>query len=304
MTTRPMLAAPDLSVVVRRPQAACPWLADYWALTKPEVNVLIAITTGAAFYLGSSPVRWIPLLHAVLGTILVASGAGTLNQWMEHPFDARMRRTARRAVAAGRVEPFSALLFGTLLSAVGLVYLALAAGSLASALAAATLVSYLWLYTPSKRITPLCTLVGAVPGAMPALIGWAAARGRLDAGAWVLFAIVFLWQFPHVMAIAWMYREDYDRAGYVVLPRGLARPRLVVWQTLLPLVALIPVSLLPLAAGRAHTLDACGAVIAGLGFLYYGARFTRRKTGSSARQLLLASIVYLPALLALMSVLG
>ena len=164
--------------------------------------------------------------------------------------------------------------------------------------------SYLLCYTPLKRRTPLCTLVGAVPGAAPALIGWAAARGHLDGHAWVLFSIVFLWQFPHFMSIAWMYRDDYDRAGYLVLPTSRSRAGFVTLQTLLPLVALLPASLLHVRAEEPSAFYSTGALLLGFGFLYVGARFVYVKSGAAARRLLLASIVYLPALLALMIVLA
>jgi len=268
-------------------------LSDYWAMTKPEINTLIALTTASSFALaaaaGNTSFPWTRLLHTVAGTVLVASGAAALNQWMERRFDARMRRTARRPVAAGRIEPVRALAFGALLSLSGVAYLLVAAGMLASLLATATLLGYLLLYTPSKRSTPLCTLIGAIPGAMPPLIGWAAARGRLDAEAWGLFLIVLLWQFPHFMAIAWMYRDDYERAGYRVLPQGEAKVRFVVLQTLLPLVGLMLVSL----------LQGVGAFLVSFAFLYYGVRFAHGRSGRTARGLLFASIVYLPVLFAL-----
>ena len=268
-------------------------LSDYWAMTKPEINTLIALTTASSFALaaaaGNTSFPWTRLLHTVAGTVLVASGAAALNQWMERRFDARMRRTARRPVAAGRIEPVRALAFGALLSLSGVAYLLVAAGMLASLLATATLLGYLLLYTPSKRSTPLCTLIGAIPGAMPPLIGWAAARGRLDTEAWGLFLIVLLWQFPHFMAIAWMYRDDYERAGYRVLPQGEAKVRFVVLQTLLPLVGLMLVSL----------LQGVGAFLVSFAFLYYGVRFAHGRSGRAARGLLFASIVYLPVLFAL-----
>src|SRR6266446_2631955 len=200
-------------------------LTDYWALTKPEVNVLILITTGVGFYLGcgseARPLSVISLFNTLLGTLLVASGTGTLNQYIEREFDAQMRRTARRPAAAGRLKPQAVLVFGIALAAVGSVYLSATVNGLASALAILTLLTYLFLYTPLKRKTPLCVLVGAFSGAMPPLIGWAAASGRLNSDAWTLYAILFLWQFPHFMAIAWMYREDHDRAGYLVFPRAM-----------------------------------------------------------------------------------
>jgi heme o synthase len=294
--------------IARRPFVDSTVLFDYGSMTKPEVNFLIAITTATAFFIGSpealSVFPWIRLFHTVFGTLLVASGAATLNQWMEYRFDAAMRRTARRPVAAGRVDPVNARRFGTALSFVGIAYLAVAAGPLASGLAAATLLSYLLLYTPLKRRSPICTAIGAFPGAVPPLIGWAAARGSLDAEAWVLYAIVFLWQFPHFMAIAWMYRDDYERAGYLVLPRGDARAHFVTLQTLVPLVALLPLSLLPVLAGEPSLFYVIGAVSLGLCFLWYGVRLTLRRSGSAARQLLLASIIYLPSLFVLMVLSG
>ena len=304
MARESALAVSDAAVVPTRPSTGSTLVSDYWGLTKPEVSFLIAITTAAGFYLGSSAtpsqVPWAALVRTVIGTLLVAGGAAALNQWMEYPFDARMRRTVRRAIAAGRIDPIRALLFGALLSLGGLTYMVLAAGALPSVLALATLVGYLCFYTPLKRRTSLCTLVGAIPGAVPPLIGWAAARGCLDPEAWVLFSIVFLWQFPHFMAIAWMYRDDYARAGYLVLPDGHTRARFVIVQTLLPLVCLLPVSVLPVRAGDPSVVYAICALMLGLGFLHFGATFARQRSGHAARRLLLASIIYLPALLVLM----
>jgi protoheme IX farnesyltransferase len=305
MASEPMLAAPPVAIVPRVHVSRSTVLSDYVALTKPDVNLLIAITTASAFGLGvsaeASHFPWMRLLYTLAGTVLVASGAAALNQWMERLFDARMRRTARRPVAAGRVEPGRALAFGALASLSGIAYLLGAVGLLPSLLAAATLVGYLLLYTPSKRRTPLCTLIGAVPGAIPPLIGWAAARGRIDPEAWVLFAIVFLWQFPHFMAIAWMYRDDYDRAGYLVLPHGEERAPFVVLQTLLPLVALVFATLVPLVGQTGYSYG-IAVLVLGFAFLHYGVRFAHEKSGRTARHLLFASIVYLPSLLILMMV--
>ena len=304
MAREPVLAVSDAAVVLSRPSTRSTLVSDYWGLTKPEVSFLIAITTAVGFYAGSSAtpssVPWVPLVRTLVGTLLVAGGAAALNQWMEHPFDAKMRRTARRAIAAGRIDPIHALLFGALLSLAGLTYMSLAVGALPSFLALATLVGYLGFYTPLKRQTPLCTLVGAIPGAVPPLIGWAAARGHLDPGAWVLFFVVFLWQFPHFMSIAWMYRDDYARASYLVLPDGHARARFVIVQTLLPLICLLPVSVLPVRAGGPSVFYSIGALILGLGFLHVGGAFARQRSGQAARRLLLVSVLYLPALLVLM----
>jgi heme o synthase len=303
MARESLLVAPAASVTASRAFTSSSAWSDYWALTKPDINVLIALTTATGYYLGASSTwserSWIPLLHTVLATLLVASGAAVLNQWMEFPFDAVMRRTARRPVAAGRIDPNHALIFGLVLSHAGVVYLWLAADVLAALLAVLTIATYLCVYTPLKRITALCTFVGAIPGAVPPLIGWAAARGHLDSGAWPLFFIVFLWQFPHFMSIAWMYRDDYDRARYRVLPAARLRERFVIMHTLLPLVGLLFVSVLFQRRWDPSAYFSIGALGLGLGFMYFGARFARRPSGPSARRLLLASVIYLPALLLL-----
>jgi heme o synthase len=279
-------------------------LSDYWALTKPEVNLLILVTTFAGFYLASKPgpggFRTLLVIHTLLGTLLVASGTGTLNQFIERSFDAQMRRTARRPLASGRLKASHVLRFGISLSLAGTIYLALAVNFLASLLALVTLLSYLFLYTPLKRKTSLCTLIGAFPGAVPPLIGWAAARGRLDPEAWVLYAIVFLWQFPHFMAVAWMYREDYARAGYLVLPWDKRKEQYVVWQSLVVSLALVPLSLVPTIIGESSLVYSVGTLILGLAFIYYSARFAFQKSNIAARQLLAASIIYLPAVFTLL----
>jgi protoheme IX farnesyltransferase len=277
-------------------------LSDYWALTKPEVNFLILITTGVGFYLGcgneARPLSFSGLLNTLLGTLLVASGTGTLNQYIERNFDAQMRRTARRPAAAGRLKPGAVLFFGIALAAAGTVYLAAVVNLLASVLAALTLLTYLFLYTPLKRKTSACVLVGAFPGAMPPLIGWAAASGRLNTEAGILYLTVFLWQFPHFMAIAWMYREDYDRAGYLVLPKGNARVPFVTLETVLPLLGLLAISIVQSPTRHAAIFYCAGALL-GLGFLYFGLEFVVQRSRSAARRLLAASIVYLPLLLVL-----
>jgi len=277
-------------------------LNDYWALTKPEVNFLILITTGVGFYVGcrneARPLSFLALFNTLLGTLMVASGTGTLNQYIERKFDAQMRRTAHRPAAADRLKPTAVLAFGIALAVAGTVYLAAVVNLLASALAALTLLTYLFLYTPLKRKTSLCVLVGAFPGAMPPLIGWAAASGRLNSEAWTLYAILFLWQFPHFMAIAWMYREDYDRAGYVVLPKGNARIPFVTLETLLPLLALVAISIVQVPTRHAAIFYCAGALLS-LGFLYFGLDFVLRQSRAAARRLLAASIVYPPLLFVL-----
>ena len=298
MATEPILAVLDLAEVRRGHGVRFGTWSDYWALTKPEVNFLIAIATGAAFCVASprtlAHFPWITLLHTLLGTILVASGAGSLNQVIERNFDAQMRRTARRPIADGRIATSYALAFGIVLSLAGSLYLALAVRPAASLLALATLAGYLLLYTPLKRLTPMCTLVGAFPGAMPVLIGYAAAIGKLNAQAWLLYAVLFLWQFPHFMAIAWMYREDYARAGYLVLPAGESSGRFMNWQTVLPALALLPVTLSPALPGHSSFAYTVGSLLLTGIFAYFATQLATRRSRNSARRLLLASIVYLP----------
>jgi protoheme IX farnesyltransferase len=278
-------------------------LADYWTLTKPEVNFLVLVSALVGFYLASpGPVKGWLLFHTLMGTLLVAGGTGTLNQYLERRTDALMRRTANRPLPAGRLAPATAFWFGIVLSILGGAELWIAANPLTSALALATLATYLVFYTPLKRRTPLCTLVGAFPGAMPPLIGWAAVRNGLSGQAWVLYAILFLWQFPHLLAIAWMYREDYARAGLQMLPQGnpAARDRATARQILGCTLALLPVSLIPAFTGNAGVVYLLGAGMLGVGFLYYGARLAVRRTNALAKQLLMASIVYLPLVFTLL----
>ena len=308
MASEPILAAFDPPIGKRSLFSDSKVWFDYFTLTKPEVNFLIVVTTFAGFYLGCTSAwhdfPFLRCINAVLGTLLVASGTGALNQYVERRFDAQMRRTARRPLAAGRLKPSTVLRFGIALSVLGTVYLAAGVNLLASLLALGTLLSYLCFYTPLKRKSPLCTLAGAFPGAMPPLIGWAAASGRLSFEAWILYSMLFLWQFPHFMSIAWMYREDYGRAGYFVVPHDeRARNRFVNGQTLLPLLLLVPVTLLPVLSRKASIPYCIGALLLCGGFLYYGAQFVLRKSNSSARQLLSASIIYLPLLFMLMVIL-
>jgi len=298
MSHRPSLTEVSPTAVQERDSSRSTLLSDYWALTKPEVNFLILITTFVGFYVASANTgrfSFAQLFNTLLGTLLVASGTGSLNQYLERHFDAQMRRTARRPAAAGRLTPSAVLAFGTALAAVGSIYLAIAVNLLASALATLTLLIYLFVYTPLKRKTPLCVLVGAFPGAVPPLIGWVAASGRLDIEAWILYAMLFLWQFPHFMAIAWMYREDYDRAGYLVLPKGNARTPFVTLETLLPLLALVAISILQFPARHA-AIFYCAAAFLGTGFTYFGWQFVFERSRVAARRLLTASIIYLPLL--------
>lgn len=274
-------------------------MGDYWTLTKPEVNFLIVIATLAGFCLGypagSRFDFWLPV-HTLLGTLLVASGTAALNQLMEWRFDALMHRTARRPLPAGRVKPRHAFWFGSSLALAGGFYLAWEVNSLASGLALGTLATYLGLYTPLKRRTPLCVLVGAIPGAMPPAIGWAAARGSLGPEAWALCAVLFLWQFPHFMAIAWMYRDDYARASYHVLPQNGNRERFIDWQLLLACALLFPASMAPIILSHGTAVHFIGALVLDSGFAFYAVRLAFRRSNVLARRLLIASILYLPAI--------
>jgi protoheme IX farnesyltransferase len=272
-------------------------LSDYYTLTKPEVNLLILMTTSAGYALAShAPFHIFGLLNTLAGTLLVASGTATLNQWMERVWDGRMRRTASRPLPSGRVIARDALGFGLALSIVGGLYLAITVNLIAAGLAMATLLSYLLIYTPLKRKTPLCTLLGAFPGAMPTLIGWAGASGRIDPKAWFLFAILFLWQFPHFLAIALMYREDYARAGYKMLPAFDRESRFTRAEILGLTLVLIAVTLLP--AGRVGPLYGVAMVLAGAFLLYYVAKLTRSASIVLAGKLVHASVIYLPVVLA------
>jgi heme o synthase len=278
-------------------------LADYWTLTKPEVNFLVVVSALVGFYLGwSGPIDFALLFDTLLGTLLVASGTGTLNQYMERRSDSAMRRTAQRPLPSGRMRPASALWFGLLLAAAGGLLLWFAVNPLSSVLALLTLATYLLFYTPLKRRTPLCTLVGAFPGAMPPLIGWAAARGSLSLEAWGLYAILFVWQFPHFLAIAWMYREDYSRAGLQMLPRRDVEGRFTGREILAFTLALLPLSLLPVFLGQVGTIYLMGSLALGFAFLIFGIRLARFRTKALAKQVMLASVVYLPIVFALMMV--
>jgi protoheme IX farnesyltransferase len=240
------------------------------------------------------------LLYVLLGTALMASGTSALNQWYEAESDARMHRTRQRPIPAGRMKRSHGLVFGVLISFAGFAELWFETNALTAMLGLFTLLSYLFLYTPLKRRSPVCTTVGAVPGAMPPLIGYTAASGHLDSAALALFAILFVWQFPHFHAIALMYREDYARGGIrmlpVVQPDGAATAKRIVACSIL----LIPVSLLPRFLDMTGSIYFTSAIVAGMGLLYFGVRLGRERTHTRARQVLLASVLYLPALLALM----
>ncbi|MBV6433082.1 MAG: Protoheme IX farnesyltransferase [Bryobacteraceae bacterium] len=276
-------------------------MKDYIELTKPRVTWLILMSTGIGYWFGAqSGLHWVVLLHAIIGTALIASGTFTLNQWYEREADGRMRRTQHRPLPTGRVTPRQAMIFGLMLSVAGFFELYYGANALAAWLGLFTEASYLGLYTPLKQRTWHSTTVGAIPGAMPPLIGFAAGANTLTWDAWVLYAILFLWQFPHFYAIAWMYRDDYARAGIrmlpVVEPDGISTARQMVMASLV----LIPVSLVPRYLLMAGDWYVAGAAVAGCFFLYAAVRVARERTALRARGVLLASVVYLPVLYGLL----
>jgi heme o synthase len=244
--------------------------------------------------------NWVLLLNTLAGTGLVAAGASALNQWIERDYDAKMLRTQSRPLPSGRMQPTTVVILGGVSSVAGLIYLAMAANLLTSVLGAVTLVSYVFIYTPLKRVTWLNTLVGAIPGALPPLMGWTAARNELSGEGWALFAILAFWQLPHFFAIAWIYRDQYAKAGFVMLPNVDAGGKYTGQQTVSNALALFIVSLCPFLFRMTGTLYLAGAVVLGVAFLFYSIRFSRQLTLSRARQLFLASVLYLPLLLTLM----
>jgi protoheme IX farnesyltransferase len=274
---------------------------DWLVLAKVRITALVLVTTAAGLVLASPDEIRLGLLAATLaGTALSAAGAAALNQVIERGPDALMRRTASRPVAAGRITPRAGLLFGAGLGAAGVAWLAALVNPLTAALALATIVLYIGAYTPLKRRTALNTLVGAVPGAIPPVMGWTAVTGAIDPGAWALFAILYLWQLPHFLAIAWMYREDYARAGFPMLPVVDPGGEVTARQVALATVALVPVSLVPTFLGLAGGIYFFGALGIGIVFVACALGLAFRRGQRSARRLLLASVTYLPALLALL----
>lgn len=276
-------------------------MKHYIALTKPRITWLILMSTGMGYYFGlTGAVNLWALLHTIVGTGLIASGTAALNQWYERDADARMRRTDQRPLPAGQMNPRNAFLFGVALSVLGFVELGLGVNWLSAGLGLFTLLSYLCLYTPLKRVSPVSTTIGAVPGAMPPLIGFAAASGTLTAEAWILYAILFLWQFPHFYAIAWMYREDYERAGIKMLPVVEPDGESTVRQMLLFSVLLIPVSLVPRYLDMTGNFYVAGTFAAGVAFVAACVRMSQDRTLLKARSVLLVSVIYLPVLYGLL----
>jgi protoheme IX farnesyltransferase len=276
-------------------------LSDLFTLTKARLSLLVIVTTFVGYCLASSsPMNWIGLFHATLGTALAAAGAGALNQWMEARVDRLMERTRNRPLPAGRIRPGAALFLGVLASVAGCGWLAWTCNTLSAYLAAATVFIYIAFYTPLKRKTSFCTIVGAVSGAIPPMIGWVAARPSLDLGAWVLFGILFTWQMPHFLAIAWMYRDEYAQAGFVMLRRDDISGAATAFESLGFTIALVAVTMIPFWSGMLSDTYLSGTLLLDAGLCGCAVRFLVERSRASARLLFFASIAFLPLLLGLM----
>ncbi len=277
------------------------WTAVFADLVKARLTTLVLLTTLVGFYLGwRGPMNLVMMLHTLLGTGLVASGAAALNQLLEREYDAKMRRTANRPLPSGRLQPTTVMLFGGISAVAGLIYLAFLVNTLTAVLGAVTLVSYIFIYTPLKRVTWLNTAIGAIPGALPPLMGWTAARGELSSEGWALFAILAFWQLPHFFAIAWIYRDEYAKAGFKMLPGIDPDGSRTAQQAVSNTLALLVVSLFPFVFKMAGPVYLASALALGAGYLWCAIQFSRQLTLARARQLFLASIIYLPLLLSAM----
>ena len=271
---------------------------DLVELVKARLTLLVLLTTAVGFYLGAEgPINFVSLLHTVFGTAAAAAGAAALNQWWEYNLDALMQRTRSRPVSAGRMRPRDAVILGSALSIFGVAYLAFVCNALSAALAAITIIIYIFAYTPLKRVSTFNTALGAVPGALPPMIGWAAARGTLNAGAWTLFAILFFWQLPHFFAIAWMYRDDYARAGFQMISSDDRTGERSASQSVFFCMLLFVVAGLPAFLGIATVFYLLAELILGAVFVAVAMRFLKTRARSDARRLFITSIIYLPLLL-------
>jgi protoheme IX farnesyltransferase len=292
-----------VDAIERQPLSRRERVSAYLELTKPRITFLIVLTSAAGFALASrGRLEYLNLIVSLFGIALLSSGIATLNQYAERDLDGLMRRTASRPLPAGKLAPWEALAFGSALTILAELYLLVLVNPLSAVLGLTVIAGYLFAYTPLKTRSSLSTVVGAFPGAVPPLIGWSAATGTLSIEAWVLFAILFLWQFPHFLAIAWMYREDYGRAGILMLPVVEPDGRVTAQQIVVYTLMLIPVSLLPTVLGVSGRIYFFGALVLGLAFLYCSVRAAFSMSRQQARQLLLASVLYLPLLFILMVV--
>ncbi len=295
----PAMTSPGLALAATgRPLA----LADLVEMAKPEITLMVALTGALGFLLAGGKLLSWQLVATLVGISLVASGASMLNQYWERESDARMRRTAARPLPAGRIDADLALLAGVVVAVAGLVELSLAVNALTAALGAVALAGYVFVYTPLKKISSLATVVGAVPGALPPMMGWCAVRGQVDLGAWALFGILFFWQMPHFLAIAWLCREDYARGGFPMLPVVDPDGTWTGRQSVLYGAALVPVSLLPSLLNLTGRIYFAGALALGVAYLGFALAFARQRSTVRARRLMLASLLYLPALLGVMLV--
>ena len=277
------------------------WVTVFCELIKIRLTGLALLTTIVGFYMGSrQAIDYTLMIHALLATTLVACGASALNQWWEREHDAKMRRTEDRPLPSGRVQAETVLVFGGACSVAGLIYLALAVNLLTALLGAFTLVTYVLVYTPLKRVTWLNTAIGAVPGGLPPLMGWTAVRNDLGSEGWALFAILFFWQIPHFLAIAWLYRDEYAKAGFMMLPAVDPEGRRTASQAVSHTLALLVASLCPVIFRSAGVVYFVGALVLGLAFFGFAVQFSRCLTLQRARKLFLMSIIYLPLLLGLM----
>jgi len=287
-------------IALEHPEVAGSVWRDYLQLSKSRIVMMVLVTTAAGYFFGAAHVDWLLLLNTLIGTALVAAGTNALNQYVEREHDARMRRTRLRPLPDGRISPRAALLFSVAISVIGTIYLGLAVNWLTAALGAFTLVSYIFIYTPLKRVSTICTLIGAVPGAIPPLMGWTAATGVLGTGGWIIFAILFFWQLPHFMAISWMYRDDYARGGFAMLAvqdsDGAATARQAVFYSL----ALLTVSVLPSVFGLSTYIYLTGALVAGGLLLISSFAFLSDRSPIRARRLFMASNIYLIVMMALL----
>lgn len=276
-------------------------LAAFFELTKPRIAFMLVLTSAAGFYLGTKGgFDFVLFINSIIGITLLAFGVATLNQFIERGTDALMERTAKRPLPTQKVSPAEALIFGILLCVTAEIYLAVLVNFLTAVLGLIVIVGYVLLYTPLKRKTSVSTAIGAIPGAMPPLMGWTSAANEITLGAWALFALLFLWQFPHFLAIAWMYREQYAKAGILMLPVVEKEGKLTAQQIVIFTVILLPVSLAPFFIGLAGWVYLIGAIVLGIWFLYASIDAARSKTNEKARKLLFVSVLYLPVIFALM----
>jgi len=287
-------------MVLERPSGIGSTMRDYLALSKSRIVMMVLITAAAGYFFGAQHVDWMLLLNTLLGTALVAAGTNALNQYIERDHDAKMRRTRLRPLPDGRISPRAALIFSVAISILGTLYLGLAVNWLTAALGAFTLITYIFIYTPLKRVSTICTLIGAIPGAIPPLMGWTAATGILGTGGWIIFAILFFWQLPHFMAISWMYRDDYARGGFAMLAvrddDGVATAGHAVFYSF----ALFIVSALPSFFGLATYVYLAGAIVAGSALTFVSFAFLASRTPIRARRLFMASNIYLIVMMALL----